>query len=100
MRAIDDYSRDWNVEDDELVGRLRTLQWAPVAPELRERCWFDFNDRVARRGARQQEEPARGRAATNLSERYDCRRFAPAGRLAVAQAAARRYTPRTAFSVT
>lgn len=99
MRAIDEYSPDWNVEDDELVRRLRTLQWAPVAPELRERCWDDFSQRVAQRGARE-DHAARGRAATNLSERYDCRRFVPAGRLAVAQAAARRYTPRTAFSVT
>ena len=100
MRAIDEYSPDWNVQDDELVRRLRGLEWAPVAPELRERCWDDFSNRVAQRAERQAQEPARGRAATNLSERYDCRRFVPAGRLAVAQAAARRYTPRTAFSVT
>ena len=100
MRAIDEYSSDWNVEDDELVRRLRTLQWAPVAPELRERCWEDFSGRIAQRAARQAAQPARGRAATNLSDRYDCRRFAPAARLAVAQAATRRYTPRTAFSVT
>ena len=100
MRAIDEYSPDWDVEDDELVRRLHTLQWASAAPELRERCWHDFNERLAQRAARAQEEPARGRATTNLGERYDCRRFVPAARLAVAHAAASRYTPRTAFSVT
>ena len=100
MRAIDEYSPDWDVEDDELVRRLRGLEWAAVAPELRDRCWVDFNDRIARRAAREDEQPVRSRAATNLSDRYDCRRFVPAGRLAVAQVAARRYTPRTAFSVT
>jgi hypothetical protein len=100
MRTINDYSPGWNAEDDELVRRLRTLQWAPVAPELRERCWDDFQERAAQRATGEQREPARGRAATNLSDRYDCRRFVPAGRIAVAQSAVRRYTPRTAFSVT
>ena len=99
MRAIDDHSPDWSAENDQLVRRLRGLEWAPVAPELRERCWLDFNERIAQRDVRGEQEPARGRAATNLSERYDCRRFVPVARLAVAHAAARRYSPRTAFSV-
>lgn len=97
MRAIDEYTPDWNVEDDELIRRLRGLQWAPVSDAMRERCWREFSERLERRSAAE-ERPKR--ATTNLSDRYDCRRFVPSARLAVAQAAARRHTPRTAFSVT
>jgi hypothetical protein len=106
VSALDEYSSDWRFDDDdELVRRLRTLEWAPVPNELRSRCWDDFSRRLSEQ-APTPVEPAtrqlgsRTRAGTNLGERYDFRRFAPARRIAVAQAGVGRYTPRTAFSVT
>lgn len=81
--SADDYSSGWHMESDELVRRLSKLEWAPVSEELRERCWMDFEDRVAQNG-NGRAEAARSRAAFNVGERYDMRRFAPAGRMAVA----------------
>jgi len=34
-------------EHEELVHRLRELQWPTVRPEVRERCWAAFNQRLA-----------------------------------------------------
>ena len=36
-------------EGDELVRRLRELQWPSVRTEVRERCWNAFNQRLADR---------------------------------------------------
>lgn len=99
MGAVDEYSPEWQLEDDELVRRLRSLQWAPVPEELRQRCWEDFNRRVnslehSRHGR------AEARTAFNVGERYEFKRFAPSRRMAIAQASTRGYTPRRAFSVT
>lgn len=98
MSAVNEYSPEWHVDDDELVSRLRHLEWAPVPQELRQRCWDDFSRRVSRQAIRK-EQTDHSRAASNLGERYDFRRFSPTRRMAVAHAAAGRYTPRTAFSV-
>jgi hypothetical protein len=35
--------------NDELVRRLRELQWPSVRSEVRERCWDAFNARLAER---------------------------------------------------
>lgn len=99
MSAVDDYSPEWHVEDDELVRRLRNLEWAPVPVELRQRCWDDFSQRVAQRSSRT-EHAAGMRAPADVGDRYDFRRFVATRRLAVAQASVPRYTPRMAFSVT
>jgi hypothetical protein len=95
--AVDGFSPDWQ-EDDELVRRLRSLQWAPVPEELRQRCWEDFDRRVSE-GALSQNGQVVSRPAFNVGERYDFRRFAPSRRTALAQAGSGRYTPRRAFSV-
>jgi hypothetical protein len=34
-------------EHEELVSRLRELRWPTVRPEVRERCWAAFNQRLA-----------------------------------------------------
>ena len=39
-------------ESDELVQRLRNLQWDEVSPELRDRCWREFNRMLAERDER------------------------------------------------
>ena len=39
-------------ETDELVQRLRNLQWDDVSPELRDRCWREFNRMLAERDER------------------------------------------------
>ena len=87
--SADEYNAGWHVEGDELVRRLSQLEWAPVPSELRERCWQDFEQRMTQNGNRAA-EAARTRAAFNVGERYEMRRFAPARRLAVAELPGRR----------
>jgi hypothetical protein len=82
--SAEDHTSGWHAEGDELVRRLSQLEWAPVSAELRERCWQEFEDRVVRNG-NASAEPARSRAAFNVGERYEMRRFAPARRLAAAE---------------
>jgi hypothetical protein len=81
--SADDYTSGWQVEGDELVRRLSKLEWAPVPDELRERCWQDFEQRLSHNG--NGERKVARRAAFNVGERYEMRRFAPARRLAVAE---------------
>ena len=81
--SAEDYTSGWQVEGDELVRRLSTLEWAPVPGELRERCWKDFEQRAASNGGKPG-ELARSRAF-DVGERYEMRRFAPARRLAAAE---------------
>ena len=82
--SAEDYSAGWHPEDDELVRRLNKLEWAPVPDELRERCWKEFEQRMTQNG-NSPASAARSRAAFNVGERYEMRRFAPARRLAAAQ---------------
>ena len=82
--SAEDYSAGWHPEGDELVRRLSKLEWVPVPDELRERCWKDFEQRVQQNG-NAPAGPARSRAAFNVGERYEMRRFAPARRLAAAE---------------
>lgn len=82
--SADDYGSGWESEGDELVRRLSRLEWAPVPIELRERCWKQFEQRIAQ-GADGAADLARSRAAFNVGERYEMRRFAPARRLSVAE---------------
>ena len=118
--SADDYGSGWDVEGDELVGRLSKLEWAPVPTELRERCWREFQERIAQ-GTNGAGDHTPSRAAFNVGERYEMRRFAPvrrvsvtelslrgrssvgsglaaAGRLAAAQAG-HRHVPRRALSL-
>jgi hypothetical protein len=83
--SADDYTSGWDGEGDELVRRLGRLEWAPVPDELRERCWKDFEQRVTQQNGNAAGESARSRAAFNVGERYEMRRFAPARRLAAAE---------------
>jgi hypothetical protein len=50
-------------ESDELVRRLRELQWPSVRPEVRERCWDAFNRRLAERLVPVDEAPQSRRSA-------------------------------------
>jgi len=87
--SADDYGSGWHVEGDELVRRLNKLEWAPVPDELRERCWREFEQRMTENGS-DRPEVARSRAAFNVTQRYEMRRFAPARRMAVAELQGRR----------
>ena len=87
--SADEYTSGWHIEGDALVRRLTGLEWAPVPDDLRERCWKDFEQRIAQNGDARGEH-SRSRAAFNVGERYEMRRFAPARRLAVAELPGRR----------
>ena len=82
--SADDYVSGWDAEGDELVCRLSRLEWAPVPANLRERCWREFEDRIAA-DANGASDRVRSRPAFNVAERYEMRRFAPARRLSVAE---------------
>jgi hypothetical protein len=82
--SADDYSSGWDREGDELVRRLSRLEWAPVPAELRERCWKEFEERIAPSTNGTGERVTR--PAFNIAERYEMRRFAPVRRVSVAQA--------------
>src|SRR5688572_21169354 len=82
--SAEDYNAGWHPEGDELVRRLSKLEWAPVPAELRERCWNDFEQRIQQNGSAPADR-SRARAAFNVGERYEMRRFAPARRLAAAE---------------
>jgi hypothetical protein len=62
-------------EHEELVRRLRELRWPTVRPEVRERCWAAFNQRLADRWMPADEpRPSRRNAGTRLE--YSRRRVA------------------------
>ena len=82
--SADNYGSGWEREGDELVRRLSRLEWAPVPAELRERCWTEFEERIAQ-GTNGAGDRARTRPAFNVAERYEMRRFAPVRRLTVAE---------------
>lgn len=57
-------------EDDELIRRLRQLEWPTVRPELKERCWQDFSRRMT--GGAQEAEAER--TSLDFSRRNTVRR--------------------------
>ena len=85
MEAFENRLPPWlRPEHDALVARLRHLEWTEVRPELRERCWDQFRDRLASGTA---PEPRRTAGTT---ERYAfTRREAGAGSRPVADSRAR-----------
>jgi hypothetical protein len=93
-----DTSQQWkSPEDDELVRRLRSLDWPEVSPELRKRCWEEFSGRLTDQNGR----PAAS-AARALGERYAfSRRLVPSNlrpvagaRMAIAAGLSRSSGPR------
>ena len=80
--SADDYRSGWDMDGDELVHRLSKLEWAPVPAELRERCWKEFEQRISQNG---DGERTQSRAAFNVAERYEMRRFAPVRRVSVTE---------------
>lgn len=90
--SADDYGSGWDREGDELVRRLSRLEWAPVPAELRERCWREFEERIAEstNGAG---DRVRSRPAFNIAERYEMRRFVPVRRMAATELSLRGRSP-------
>lgn len=96
MTTLYEDEREWfPPEDDELIRRLRNLKWPEVQPEVRERCWREFQKRIAKMresgehlapgeiGPTLPEEPgetgpsepdAREERGTTLPDRYECTR--------------------------
>jgi hypothetical protein len=69
-------------EDDQLVQRLRALEWPTVDPELKFECWREFQERLRR------EAPPRtlveGDRLEFSGRRAPMRGLVPAARLGVA----------------
>lgn len=80
-------------QNDELVRRLRELQWPSVMPEVRERCWDAFNQRLAERlGPLDEEHLPRRNAGSRLE--YTRRRSVPNVPPALATCGRRAWTAR------
>jgi hypothetical protein len=98
MTPFEDIPAWQRPEHDELVARLRKLEWMEVQPQLRDRCWENFNDRLSSQG----ETAPRGRHA---AERYACSRRdesilpVSGARMRVARALAGRSGARAAISL-
>jgi hypothetical protein len=52
MTGADERNRNGTEPEDELVQRLRTLQWPTAPPEVRERCFQQMQERLAEMEAR------------------------------------------------
>ena len=82
-------------EVDELVRRLRSLEWAQIDPGMKERCWREFRQRVADEGA-----PARARREDSAhrweftGRRLSARGLGAGARLETAQRPTRRLSTR------
>jgi hypothetical protein len=86
-------------ESDELVRRLRELQWPSVRPEVRERCWDSFNRRLAERlGPSDEPAPSRRNAGSRLD--YSRRTIAAKVPPAIASCRSRAWTARPTRHVT
>jgi hypothetical protein len=75
--ATSDCTNGWfPSEEDELVQRLRGLEWPEIGSDVRRRCWQEFSERIARGGAG---ELAAGAtvATRDVSDRYECTRRSP-----------------------
>jgi hypothetical protein len=86
MAAVNDHDPDLlYADDDPLVRRLRTLQWAQAPDEVRQRCWEEFSRRITQMTA-EHEPAAQDARSGSVEERYPFSRRVTEGRLAVAQA--------------
>jgi len=84
------------VDEDPLVGRLRSLEWSEVPTTVRERCWQQISDRIEDiQVAKPMPVPAHPKST--CGDRYAfSRRLAPV-RVSVAQAWSRRPSYRPAL---
>jgi hypothetical protein len=89
MAAVNEHNPDLlYADDDPLVRRLRTLQWAQAPDEVRQRCWEEFSRRITQMTSSEQEAQDQGaqQPSAHVEERYPFSRRVTEGRLAVAQA--------------
>jgi hypothetical protein len=69
-------------EDDELVRRLRDLEWPSVDPQLKHECWLEFQERMRREAPRR--TMVEGDRLEFTGRRTPMRGLVPAARLGVA----------------
>ncbi len=71
MTPYDENDLDWfRDEEDELVRRLRGLEWPEVSPDVRQRCWEEFRRRISERQAGAAVAEAPGVGSYNVGERH------------------------------
>jgi hypothetical protein len=97
--ATSEHTSGWfPYEEEELVQRLRGLEWPEVPSDVRERCWREFSERIANSGT---DMRAAGATAStrDVGDRYDCSRrslngegFVTSQRQAAAGAASRNWS--------
>lgn len=65
--------------ESELVRRLRALEWPAVSPEMRERCWREFELRLGS-GETETTEPVATPSRRNTARRESYTRRVPLAR--------------------
>jgi hypothetical protein len=87
MAALNEYDPDLlYADDDPLVRRLRTLEWAEAPEEVRQRCWERFSARIAELAAEDAESNAARMQGSRVEERYGFSRRRQTTRESVAHA--------------
>jgi hypothetical protein len=66
----DEHEGQWmEAEADDLVGRLRRLEWPSAPDTVKRRCWDDLSRRLELGGTGERRVPEKARR--NIGERYD-----------------------------
>ena len=112
MGVPDENGAQWfEWEHEELVSRLRRLEWPTASQEARRRCWEQLTRRMAELDAERRVDGAgadgadperrpQPRMRSSLGQRYEFSRPGLAQRLAPAQSWSRLHSPRTLLSTT
>jgi hypothetical protein len=75
----DEHEGQWmEAEQDDLVRRLRGLEWPSAPDTVKRRCWEDLSRHLELGGDAERRVPERSRR--NIGERYDYSRRALAAR--------------------
>ena len=83
MSGIPDDGHKHDAEDEELVRRLRGLEWPGVDPGLKHQCWLEFQERMRRMTPRDASVDT-GDRLEFTGRRSPMRGLVPAARLGVA----------------
>jgi hypothetical protein len=83
MSFADDKGPTHDGPDDDLVRRLRDLEWPGVDPELKHQCWLELQERM-RRVAPRDPSLDTGDRLEFTGRRSPMRGLVPAARLGVA----------------
>jgi hypothetical protein len=104
MHSFEDHHQDSLEFDgtDALVARLRRMKWPEVSPELKQRCWEEFSQKISLRLANGPDDAAPFHGGSMHRHEYSRLNRAASGasrRAAIARTWAQRSEARVALSL-